>query len=149
VFRVPAEVKADPVRRWSLPDRAFFACGACQVLAYAFLEREAARAQPRPCGALWIRPRAGFTGNHIVIAGADWVFDYHGYSDRLAFLAHTWAKAARWYPGWDADLVALPQAVLVSEKMSRTYAGLWLREPGQFLHNALPRARAFLARCPP
>jgi hypothetical protein len=26
-------------RRWGLPERVFFACGACQILAYAFLER--------------------------------------------------------------------------------------------------------------
>ena len=38
--------------------------------------------------------------------------------------------------------------VLVSEARSRTYDGLWLREPGQFLHNALPRAEAYLARFP-
>jgi hypothetical protein len=31
-------VKQDPVRRWSLPDRVFFACGACHILAYAFLK---------------------------------------------------------------------------------------------------------------
>jgi hypothetical protein len=43
----------------------------------------------------------------------------------------------------------LPSNVLVSEARSRTYDGLWLREPGQFLHNALPRAQAFLDRFPP
>ena len=46
----------------------------------------------------------------------------------------------------DGTLVPLPQDVLVSEAKSRTYDGLWLREPGQFLHDALPRARAFLVR---
>jgi hypothetical protein len=29
---------------------------------------------------------------------------------------------------------------------SRGYDGLWLREPGQFLHDALPRADRFLDR---
>jgi hypothetical protein len=33
--------------RWALPDRVFFACGACHILAHAFLERwGAARMQP-------------------------------------------------------------------------------------------------------
>jgi len=32
-------VKGNPVRRWNLPDRVFFACGACHILAHAFLER--------------------------------------------------------------------------------------------------------------
>lgn len=39
--------------------------------------------------------------------------------------------------------------VLVSEPKARRYDGLRLREPGQFLHDALPRARAFLDRFPP
>jgi hypothetical protein len=42
--------------------------------------------------------------------------------------------------------VPLPRDVLVSEVKSRAVDGLWLREPGQFLHDALPRARHFLDR---
>jgi len=138
-------IKEDPVRRWALPDRVFFACGACHVLAHAFLERY------RDSGffPVWQRPAEGFTGNHIFLTRGDAVFDYHGYSDRTAFLTHTAAKANRWWPGWRAELVPLPPHILVSEVESRKYEGLWLREPKQFLHDALPRARAFLARLPP
>lgn len=132
--------KRDPVKRWALPDRVFFACGACHILAHAFLERYGTG------GALWIKPSAGFTGNHIVVAHDDWIFDYHGYSGREQFLAHSVKRARQHWPGWNATLVPLPAAVLVSEPLSRTYDGLWLREPGQFLHDALPRARAYLAR---
>ena len=136
--------KGDPERRWALPDRVFFACGACHILAYAFLERYGAPDMK----ALWLRPDPGFSGNHIVVATDGWVFDYHGYSRRSRFLAHTYRCARRWWPGWGATLVALPRDVLVSEAKSRTYAGLWLREPGQFLHDAMPRARAFVDRFP-
>ena len=31
--------KRDPLKRWSVPDRVFFACGSCHILAHAFLER--------------------------------------------------------------------------------------------------------------
>jgi hypothetical protein len=99
-YTIPAEKKQDPVLRWHLPDRVFFACGACHVLAYAFF-------------------------------------------------AHTRAKACRGWPGWSASLVELPIDVLVSESKSKAYDGLWLREPGQFLHNAMPRAEAFLDQFPP
>ncbi|SMF65610.1 hypothetical protein SAMN06265365_12663 [Tistlia consotensis] len=143
--RTPGYSKKDPVKRWSLPDRVFFACGACHVLAWAFLERYGTPAM-RP---LWFRPAPGFTGNHIVVATERWVFDYHGYSGRERYLAHSFRKARRWWPGWDASLVELPAEVLVSEAKSRTWKGLWLREPGQFLHDALPRARTFLDRFPP
>lgn len=138
-------VKQDPVRRWALPDRVFFAAGACHILCFAFLRRwPQAGAAP-----LWFRPAPGFTGNHIVAAAPGWVFDYHGYSRPAAFRAHMWAKAQRWWPGWSAEEITLPPQVLVSEAESKTYRGLWLREPGQFLHDALPRAEAFLDRFPP
>ena len=136
--------KRDPAARWALPDRVFFACGACHVLAYAFLKRHGSSETK----ALRIKPDPGFTGEHIVVASGAWVFDYHGYAERDRYLAHTFAKAQRWWPGWSATLHELPREALVSEPLSRTFDGLRLREPGQFLHNALPRARAYLDRFP-
>jgi hypothetical protein len=147
VYRIstPGYRKSDQAQRWTLPDRVFFACGACHILAYAFLERYDTRDRK----AIWLKPAPGFTGNHIFVHGTEWVFDYHGYSDRERFLTHTYSKARRWWPGWQASLVELPLDVLVSEEKSRTYDGLWLRQPDQFFHDALPRARAFLNRFPP
>jgi hypothetical protein len=136
--------KRDP-ERWALPDRVFFACGACHVLAYAFLERYGSPGMK----ALWLRPEPGFTGNHIFAATDSWVFDYHGYSGRERFLDHTFKRARSWWPDWKATLVELPRDVLVSEALSRTYDGLWLRKPKQFLYDAMPRALAYLDRLPP
>jgi hypothetical protein len=136
--------KRDPTKRWNLPERVFFECGACHILAYAFL-----RAYPvNGFSAVWIRPIKGHTGNHILVVRGQLAFDYHGYSDWEALFAHSKRRASQRWPGWDAELVTLPEAVLVSESMSRTYDGLWLMEPGQFLFDALPRARKFLARFP-
>ena len=142
MYRIEGFKKQDAEIRWKLPDRVFFACGACQVLSFAFLE---AHCLPG-AQALWLKPAPGFTGNHIFVACEGWIFDYHGYSAREQFLAHTFRKAQRWWPGWQADLVPLPRDVLVSEAKSRTFDGLWLREPGQFLHDAMPRANAFVRR---
>ena len=136
--------KTDPQMRWALPDRVFFACGACQVLAYAFLNRY----EDLKAKAVWIRPEDGYSGNHIIVSFEETVFDYHGYSNREAFLSHYQKRAQQIYPGWAATLVELPRDVLVSEAKSRTYEGLWLRQPDQFLHNARPRADAFLDRFP-
>jgi hypothetical protein len=135
-------VKQDPVRRWALPDRVFFACGACHILSYAFLTKYPGQG----FRALWIKPQKGFTGNHIVVADGQIAFDYHGYSRFDALIDHTFAKARRWWPGWSADVIRLPMDVLISESKSRDYEGLWLREPAQFLHDALPRAERFLER---
>jgi hypothetical protein len=136
--------KDDLAGRWALPDRVFFACGACHILAYAVIERYPDHAF-RP---IWIKPRRRHPSSHIVAVSGRAAFDYHGYSNWAALVAHTWRKAQAWWPGWEADLVELPPDVLVSEAKSRTYEGLWLREPKQFLHDALPRAHRFIDRFP-
>jgi hypothetical protein len=101
IYRIDEAKKRDAKLRWALPDRVFFACGACHILAFAFLERYGSSALK----ATWIKPASGFTGNHIFIAANDWVFDYHGDSYREHFFTHTYRKAGRWWPGWQATLV--------------------------------------------
>src|SRR6266852_3184661 len=61
MYIIDKSVKNDPVRRWALPDRVFFACGACHILAFAFLEKHP-HSRFRP---VWIKPLNGHTGNHI------------------------------------------------------------------------------------
>ena len=82
----------------------------------------------------------------------EWVdiaFDFHGYSRWDKLLAHARRKNGHRMPGWNCALVELPPDVLVSEAKSKTYDGLWLRGPEQYLHDALPRARAYLDRFRP
>jgi hypothetical protein len=136
--------KRDLERRWGLPDRVFFACGACHILAFTFLDRY----PDSGFRAVWNKPRPGFIGHHIVVVRDRLAFDYHGYFDWDRLLGHMCRKAGRWWPGWAAELVDLPKDVLVSEAKSREHDGLWLREPAQFFHDALPRARRFLDRFP-
>lgn len=140
--------KKDMAMRWALPDRVFFACGACHILAYAFLDRWGGP----EAHAVWIKPAEGHTGNHIFVDlhdGSGRAFDYHGYADTDRLIEHYWKRARQTHPGWDATLHGLPADVLISEAKSRTYDGLWLREPGQFLHDALPRAHRYLDRIGP
>jgi hypothetical protein len=136
--------KRDPIKQWRLPDRVFFACGACHVLASAFL-----RTYPESgFTPIWIRPVEDHTGHHIVAVRDNLAFDYHGYSDWPRLLAHMKRRAHQWSPGWDATLVPLPEDVLGSESKSRMYDGLWLKEPSQFLFDAMPRAQAYVQRFP-
>lgn len=142
IYVLAPGIKGNPERRWALPDRVFFACGACHILAYAALGRfPECSFQP-----IWIKPAKGYTGNHIVAVSGDLALDYHGYASWPRLLAHSRSRAERRWPGWHAELVPLPPDVLVSEAKSLTYDGLWLREPGQFLHDALARAEQFLDR---
>jgi hypothetical protein len=145
VFRIDKAVKRDPKQRWGLSERVFFACGACHILAYAFVTRY----PDAGFSPIWIKPAPSYTGNHIVAVRDDIAFDYHGYTAWSRLVDHYRIKARRWWPGWHCKLVDLPREVLISEAKSREYEGLWLREPNQFLHDAIPRAEAFLDRFPP
>jgi len=140
MFFPKIDVKADPVRRWHRPDRHFFANGACQMLAFAFLERY----PDLGFRARWIKPANGFSGNHIYVTDGLNAFDYHGLTTEERLLGLAFRRGRRFLPGWDATLVELSVDVLVSEHRSRQIEGLWLREPRQFLHDAMPRAREFL-----
>jgi len=142
MFFPKIDVKSDPVRRWHRPDRHFFANGACQVLAFAFLERY----PDLGFHARWAKPAAGFTGNHIYVTDGIHAFDYHGLTTEQRLLAFGFRRGRRFFRGWNATLVDLPTEALVSEQSSREIEGLRLREPKQFLHDVLPRARNFLAK---
>ena len=136
--------KHDPVTQWKLPDRVFFAAGACHMLAYAFLELYPESGfEP-----LWIRPTPGHTGNHIVLLRHARVFDYHGYSEWSRYWAHTVRRANQWWPGWSADLVRVRKQALVSRPHAREYTGLWMKEPQEYLADPIARARRYLQRFP-
>lgn len=138
--------KRDPMKQWALPDRAFFAAGACHMLAYVFLERY----QHNGFEAKWIRPSPGHTGNHIVVVRDDdaCVFDYHGYSDWAPYWTHTVRRANQWWPGWCADVVSVRTDALISRDQAREYEGLWMKEPREFLFDPLARARRYLQKFP-
>jgi hypothetical protein len=96
--------------------------------------------------ARWIKPASGYTGNHIFVTDGVNAFDYHGLTTEARLLSLGFRRARRFFPGWDATLIDLPMEVLTLVQRSRQIEGLWLREPKQFLHDAMPRAQAFLAR---
>jgi hypothetical protein len=134
--------KRDPVKQWALPDRVFFAAGACHMLAYAFLERYPDSGfEP-----VWIRPHPGHTGNHIILVRNGLVFDYHGFSEGTRYWAHTTRRAEQRWPGWAADTVPLRKEALVSRRHARDYAGLWMKEPQEFLFDPIARAHRYLQR---
>ena len=94
MFFPKIDAKNDPARRWHRPDRHFFANGACQVLAFAFLERY----PDLGFRARWIKPAAGFTGNHIYVTNGINAFDYHGFTTEQRLLALGSNAAAGFFP---------------------------------------------------
>ncbi|TDK39401.1 hypothetical protein E2F50_04615 [Rhizobium deserti] len=131
-------IKKDPVRRWALPDRIFFGYGACHILAGVFL-----RHPPfRRFYAERIIPVEGFAGAHAYVTDGIIAFDYHGYSCRERLLKHHAKGWLEHYPGWQCDIEVVDFDLLDTGELNRRK----MLGPDQYLHNAIPRARAFVDR---
>ncbi|MEO0379353.1 MAG: hypothetical protein AAF252_03735 [Pseudomonadota bacterium] len=137
MYRPKPGTKSDPVRRWDLPDRCFFAHGGCHVLAGVYLldpPRTGFRAER-------IVPNGPFAGNHIYVTDGKVAFDYRGYVARdrlLTWFRKHWSSQV---PGWSGTVEAVRFDLLDTSELNARK----MRGPDQFLNNPIPRARAFLA----
>lgn len=137
MFQPTPGTKQDPVRRWALPDRAFFAHGACHILAGVYLTdppRGGFRAER-------IVPNGPFPGNHVYLTDGTVCFDYRGYTRRDQLLAWYAKAQARITPGWSGTIEAVRFDLLDTAALNARR----MRGPDQYLHNPVPRARAFIA----
>ena len=131
-------VKRDPRRRWALPDRIFFAHGACHILAGVNLERP-----PLPgFHAERIVPAGPYPGNHVFVTDGVVAFDYHGYSLRSRLLEHHDRVWASQHAGWSGDVVRVDFDLLSTAELNRRK----MRGADQFFGDAVIRARDFIAR---
>ncbi|MFK4727076.1 hypothetical protein ABIE89_008176 [Bradyrhizobium niftali] len=129
-------IKADPHRRWSLPDRIFFGYGACHILAGVFLD------QPPLPGfyAERVIPAEGFLGFHVYVTNGVIVFDYHGYSIRDRLLEHHKRVWSGQYAGWFSAIERVDFDLLSTADLNKRQ----MRGPDQYLHDPIPRARRFI-----
>ena len=137
IFR-DATLKKDAYSSWHRPDRAFFASGACHILAHVFCAQFADGGfSPH-----LILPRKGFRGTHVFVFNGRMSFDYHGLTlgDRL--LRSYFRKLGRRFRGWEADVIPIPHS-LIGPEFCAAYSH---RRPDQYLHDPIPRAERFLER---
>jgi hypothetical protein len=139
IFRTD-EQKRDLKGGWNRPDRPFFATGACHILAAAFLETY-------PCAGyapIFVKPNGNFRGGHVLVANAEIVFDYHGYTERMFYFDHFAIKMGRFFPRWSAQALPLLESPAAWDFCRQTNH----RHPSQFIKDPFPRAFAYLQRFP-
>ncbi|MEO1365029.1 MAG: hypothetical protein AAFU86_14790 [Pseudomonadota bacterium] len=137
MYRPAPGTKQDPARRWALPDRAFFAHGACHILAGVYLRdppRHGFRAER-------IVPNGPYPGNHIYLTDGTLCFDYRGYCARDRLLAWYAAQQAKYTPQWRGTIEAVRFDLLDTAALNARQ----MRGPDQYLHDPIPRARTFVA----
>jgi hypothetical protein len=93
--------KADPFLSWKRTDKEFFAAGACHILAYMFLQLH----PNENWSIIHIKPKRGYSGNHVYVTNGTWAFDYHGWTLEKELLEETQKAYTKEYKGWQFERV--------------------------------------------
>ena len=139
MYNLKPGIKADPVRRWALPDRTFFGYGACAILAGVFLLRTSTHG----FHAERIIPGEGFAGSHIYVTDGIVAFDFHCYSLRSNLLNHftnNWSDS--YDSGWTSRLERVDFDLLSTADLNQRK----MLGPDQYLEDPISRAAAFIDR---
>jgi hypothetical protein len=97
------EERRDPFRNWRRSDRAFFASGACHILASLFVQLH----QHEGFIAEYLQPRGGVRGSHMYATDGTWVFDFDGWTPRSELLEVIPRDYRSTDPAWDFDLISV------------------------------------------
>lgn len=95
----------DPFLAWKRSDKAFFASGACHILAYMFLsvhDKEGYKL-------IHIKPRSPFRGNHMYASNGTWAFDFNGWALEKELLTEYEKAYQAKYPGWSYDRIEVDE----------------------------------------
>lgn len=131
--RTPLE-RADQRVSWERPDQAFFAAGACHILAWVCRE-----AHPeKSIGITGLRFAVEQQVFHVYATWNDWAFDHSGWSpESQLFMVNE-------------DFEGRPlERVTVTADLAAFCAEHYSRMPDQYWRDPLPRAREYLVRYPP
>lgn len=124
--RTDAE-RADQFLSWQRDDRAFFAAGACHILAWAFM-----RLHPDSGFEVYALRRPGSRySSHVYVSDGTWAFDYFG-----------------WTPDAELRQAYQMEVSVVSVGLETFCAENWHRLPEQYPHMPWDRAYAYIGGFP-
>ena len=102
--RTPEE-RRDIFVSWKRSDQAFFASGACHILAYLFVQIH----NEGKYKVIHINPAEGFLGHHVYVSDVEWAFDHNGWTKEKELLSLTEKAYRTKYPGWDYERRVIDQ----------------------------------------
>ena len=133
--RRPAH-KADLHESWRRPDPAFFAAGACHILAFALRSRS----PHRSVAIVVLEPREAARGLHVYAACERRAFDFNGWGDESALLRANERAYRAVDPAWSYRRWRWDRSL---EELCARFA---CRRPEQFFADPWPRALAYISR---
>jgi hypothetical protein len=99
--------RRDVFLAWQRSDRAFFASGACHILAHQFLSLHYGEAYEL----IYIKPHEGFVGSHMYASDGSWAFDYDGWTLESELLAEHELAYRTADPHWKYDRVVVSEGL--------------------------------------
>src|SRR5690606_6301306 len=91
---------------------------------------------------LFIKPRPGFRGGHVVATNHTQIAEASGIHSRETFLKAYFFETRTLFKGWDAEIVEL-ETDPAGWEFCRAYG---YRHPTQFPHDPVSRAERFVRR---
>jgi hypothetical protein len=141
LFERTPEQKSDMFKSWERDDQAFFATGACHILAGLFVQLH----NSEDFRLIYIKPKEGFSGNHVYASNGSWAFDHNGWTKEEELLEATERTYKEKYPGWSYTRIAIepsPNALEIFCKHNNH------RLPWQFAYLPWERAYNYIKRFP-
>ena|SRR3989344_5729550 len=102
-YRRTPEEKINQILSWKRSDKAFFAAGACHILAFTFTYLH----PTRNLKLVFIKPKGGFNGNHMYVLDNKWAFDFNGWTTEKELLKTTENAYRKVYATWDYDRIII------------------------------------------
>jgi hypothetical protein len=139
--RTPEEQR-DLLASWDRDDQAFFAAGACHILADLFVQLH----REEGYKIIYIKPAEGLPGNHVYASNGEWAFDHNGWTREVELIATTEAAYQKKYPGWYYTKYTIEQTMTSLEEFCKANDH---RLPWQFAHLPWERAHKYIATFEP
>jgi hypothetical protein len=135
--RTEAE-RRDQMLSWERSDEAFFAAGACHILAFRVLERHPGEG----FHSVYLRPERGGSGHHVYATDGRWAFDFNGWTLEETLLRESIRACRARQPSWSYT------RCVISQSLEHFCQEFGFRRLDQYPVDPTPRADAFLDRFP-
>ncbi len=135
--RTPEE-RRDPFLFWQREDQAFFAAGACHILAEMFRQLH----QGEDFQVVFMKAIKGHPGAHVYIRYGEWIFDHNGWTLEQEMMDTVTAGFRERYPEWDCERIIIDNDI---ETFCRNNAH---KLPWQFAYLPWERAYNYIKKFP-
>lgn len=136
--RTPEEYQ-NIVLDWQREDKAFFAAGACHILAILFLFLH----PDEGYYLVHIKPKHRDKGHHMYASNGTWAFDFIGWTQEKELLEAYTAAYQQKYSGWEYD------RIVVKEDHRDYIVEVKHRPPEFYLHLPWERAHEYIKQFEP